>query len=785
MRNLAGLFLLFFPPLLPGQGAVPPTTTAPWLRNPVVNGALGTDWAYIHLMPHPGSPGLFLASHTTYVGNIPPDQGGVGHKGLVTGIYDAVQKRFIPDTPVNLARDLNTCSQDSCLVLLPGGPNAGLRAVYEWFDGAMGDTWVFGSTSQQWTQLGPKTSPPRRYRHAMAYMGDAVQGRTILFGGSTFTQATNHKVSYLNDTWSWDGKNWMQLTPKTAPSPRDYHAMVYDLNRKKIVLFGGWDGSRYLGDTWEFDGVNWTSIQPAGSPGSRYASDMAYDPVRKRVVLFGGHDGTNYLNDTWEYDATKGTWTNVTPATQNPPVRSRHAMAYDAARGHVVLFGGLDDGSAALQDPNIGRRANRTLGDTWAWNGKAWTLLAGAGTTFHGRCQFDMAYDPISRKIDFFGGFMFSNIRRDHGQWDGRAWSELMTLQTPPLSCTSAQGPYEVGRSDHAMTYDAARGQMVLFGGSGKPYRFTNNPPRTCCKVMLAWRPSLTSPWQIVGPIVNMPFTLQAQECYDPAIAYYEFEKGKQELVLLFTSCRTLPNQQVAGDLVMAPLDWTRRTLDMSRVQVLVRATQGNEVAQSANAVVDSRGNLIGLNFSVINGSTGHNDLHFAADLDPATAPLCYHLAGPPHHWNNNPAYAGGTFFAGELVWPGIPWGYRYYEIRSRDAVWWTGGRAWPGTAMDMRVHTPIGENWLSLVLVGGSFVSKTKPFSIPGALGSCGLSPAWLGVLTPSRSANPATGRTTWALPVPTDPVLKGAVIPGQCVSVRISRNQVVLGNTGALTIR
>ena len=38
-------------------------------------------------------------------------------------------------------------------------------------------------------------------------------------------------------------------------------------------------------------------------------------------------------------------------------------MAYDAARGKVVLFGGYD--------------GQTNLADTWEWDGQAWTCLAG------------------------------------------------------------------------------------------------------------------------------------------------------------------------------------------------------------------------------------------------------------------------------------------------------------------------------------------------------------------------------------------------------------------------
>lgn len=94
----------------------------------------------------------------------------------------------------------------------------------------------------------------------------------------------------------------------------------------------------------------------------RSYSAMAYDEARHRTVLFGGSsydsqaNRTSYPTDTWEWDGT--TWT-LQQATISPPGRSRHGMAYDSARGRIVLFGGVSP--------------NGALYDTWEWDGSNWT----------------------------------------------------------------------------------------------------------------------------------------------------------------------------------------------------------------------------------------------------------------------------------------------------------------------------------------------------------------------------------------------------------------------------
>ena len=84
---------------------------------------------------------------------------------------------------------------------------------------------------------------------------------------------------------------------------------------------------------------------------------MAYDAARGQMLLFGGmRNNTKYLNDTWAWDGT--TWEHLSPATF-PPTRAWGGMAYDPIRQEVVLFGGW--------------RPGHTFGDTWTWDGTNWT----------------------------------------------------------------------------------------------------------------------------------------------------------------------------------------------------------------------------------------------------------------------------------------------------------------------------------------------------------------------------------------------------------------------------
>ena len=122
---------------------------------------------------------------------------------------------------------------------------------------------------------------------------DSARKRIVLFGG--------YNGRAIQDTWEYDGKNWAKINPTNQPSARCCAAFAYDATRKRTVIFGGFPG--YLQETWEYDGKNWTQMKPKNSPSGRYDFDhMVYDQRRRRMVLFGGlRPFRQQLSDTWEY----------------------------------------------------------------------------------------------------------------------------------------------------------------------------------------------------------------------------------------------------------------------------------------------------------------------------------------------------------------------------------------------------------------------------------------------------------------------------------------------------
>ena len=77
----------------------------------------------------------------------------------------------------------------------------------------------------------------------------------------------------------------------------------------------------------------WVEQNPPESPPARYHASMAYDPAKGKILLFGGSSSGSRTNDTWTYDGS--TWTKQSPP-ESPPAREQASMAYDSATERMV-----------------------------------------------------------------------------------------------------------------------------------------------------------------------------------------------------------------------------------------------------------------------------------------------------------------------------------------------------------------------------------------------------------------------------------------------------------------
>jgi len=273
-----------------------------------------------------------------------------------------------------------------------------------------------------------------RNAHAMAY--DARRGRVVVFGGADAS-------AVRGDTWEWNGSSWTRVSA-AGPPARTFPAMAFDARSGRILVFGGnrvlfgadppADGT-FLDDTWEWDGRAWARRNVSG-PSARAEAAMAYDAMRGRIVLFGGYDRVEgkirRLGDTWEWDGAR--WREISVAGPSP--RNGAAEVFDRRRVEVVLVGG--------------RAEAGTSGETWAFDGTVWR--GGLPASPEGIFNCALAFDEARARIVRFGGYRGKQRVGETWELDGGAWTRV-----------SSTGP--AARNHTAMAYDVKRRRMVLFGG--------------------------------------------------------------------------------------------------------------------------------------------------------------------------------------------------------------------------------------------------------------------------------------------------------------------------------
>lgn len=226
----------------------------------------------------------------------------------------------------------------------------------------------------QWV-LRTTNGPSPRYANAMAY--DSARKVTVMYSGGYLDPAAGYRG--FGDVWEWNGALWSQRT--TFVNSDAWHQ---DIN-------GYW--VQNYGDT----------------PAARMQHAMAYDNQRGRTVLFGGRGGPNGIfgdfvfNDTWEWDGTR--WYFRT--TNGPPATFNHHMTYDPVRGVTVLYGGAFSSAAKV----------------WEWDGTNWTSISPTNGPVSNYYQENVCLDFDTVLGAVFGGWTGDGFwARYYWTWDGRDW---------------------------------------------------------------------------------------------------------------------------------------------------------------------------------------------------------------------------------------------------------------------------------------------------------------------------------------------------------------------------
>jgi hypothetical protein len=151
-------------------------------------------------------------------------------------------------------------------------------------------------------------------------------------------------------------------------------------------------------------------------------------------------------------------WTAESPKT-SPAARISSAVAYYPAERQYVLFGGrVQQATSAPCSPGAAPahlKAEYVCGDTWVFNFSTWSKVT-PSVSPPAREGHAMVFDAASNQVVLFGGVGASGAPlNDTWLWNGTTWKLATPAHNPPP------------RLWHSMAYDPVHSVVLLFGGDG------------------------------------------------------------------------------------------------------------------------------------------------------------------------------------------------------------------------------------------------------------------------------------------------------------------------------
>lgn len=233
------------------------------------------------------------------------------------------------------------------------------------------------------------------------------------------------------------------------PSARVDGTIAYDSSERRLYLFGGRDNTA-RNDLWVYSlgERRWSEVRTSGAlPPARFGHTLVFDTARRQLVLFGGQ-ASGFFSDVWAFDPVRAAWRQLARDEAGPSRRYGHSAIYDPARNRMVISHGFTD---------AGR-----FDDTWAFDlgANTWRNLTPQGTRPLRRCLHHAVLDEAGGQMLLYGGCAsgFGPCPLDD------LWAfDLATNRWTERQATSRPA----GREHYGISFDAARGRLVLFGGSG------------------------------------------------------------------------------------------------------------------------------------------------------------------------------------------------------------------------------------------------------------------------------------------------------------------------------
>ncbi|MFN6146127.1 MAG: kelch repeat-containing protein [Planctomycetota bacterium] len=185
--------------------------------------------------------------------------------------------------------------------------------------------------------------------------------------------------------------------------------------------------------------AQWALMNPVTSPSARRAGAAAFDSTGNRLLFVGGIQPSPSTILGQTWSWNGTAWTQLSPAGGTIP-RWGHGLVRNTQNNRLIVFGG--------RSPTLSAFAN----DTQEWTGTAWQTVVTANAPSP-RHVYGFAFDSLRNRAVLFGGRTSTQTLADTWEYDGVNWSQRTPFNVPPA------------RQEMAMVYDSGLRRVVLFGG--------------------------------------------------------------------------------------------------------------------------------------------------------------------------------------------------------------------------------------------------------------------------------------------------------------------------------
>jgi hypothetical protein len=195
--------------------------------------------------------------------------------------------------------------------------------------------------------------------------------------------------------------------------------------------------------------VAWTAALNGKEPSSTYENPHRLETrvfsrgaLTQRDAVEVAGDEVGVAADGRRVTTTGGSTYRRVPDSTAPVHRARASAVFDPVRGKLVVFGGYFTDTGGPGD------------DVWEWDSGGWRAIVPTDPEGDGDPPLSLrsptAFDPIRGGVVVYDGGLWL--------WSGWSWKRLDR---------AGEGPFGTGYG--AAAWDAARGVLVVFGGTFRP----------------------------------------------------------------------------------------------------------------------------------------------------------------------------------------------------------------------------------------------------------------------------------------------------------------------------